>query len=177
MNKINFDAPEMNAPAQQQSERKTVSPGVDIFTIEEAEAKENSNGKAFIGFKFVNKDGKYFKDQFYITTVNAQKRVKELATNSGVSLGQSTPEEIAAKLMGAKVGLVVGGDKEFADIDGKQVAVTRAKIKGAYNFSFKPTELEKWKDSKIEIEDKTVGAVQQDPMSMSSTTSDDSLPF
>lgn len=174
MNTINFDEIE-NGSNNGGTERKTVSPGVDIFTIEEGEVKNNTNGKEFLALKFVNKDGKYLREQFYTTTPGALKRVKELASNAGVSLTQATAEQVVAKLIGTKVGLIVGADKELADIDGNQVIVTRSRLKNPYNFSFKPDELEKWKDSKIVIEDKTVGVPQEVTQNTSKVTDD--LPF
>ena len=175
-NTINFDqiAEDNKNNAPQQYVRKTADPGVDIFTTEEAEVKQNVNGKEFIGIKFVNGAGKYFKEQFY-TNGNGGKRVAELAINSGLSLkGEVTTADIAPQLIGTSVGLIVGGEKELAVIDGKEVIVTRAKIKKAYNFSFKPADLEKFKDSKIEIEDKTASAVET--MGVPASDSSD-LPF
>lgn len=159
MSTINFNEVELGGNSNNdRAPRKTVSPGVDVFTIEEAEVKSNTNDKQYLALKFVNAAGQYLKEQFYITTANALKRVKELATNSGVTLGEETAEQVAAKLIGTKVGLIVGGEKESAVIEGRETVVTRSRIKNAYNFSFKATELEKWKDSKIIIEDKTVPA-------------------
>lgn len=177
-NKVNFNEIEMGGGNNGGNERKTVSPGVDLFTIEEAEVKQNTNNKEYIALKFVNKDGKYFKEQFYTTTVNALKRVKELATNSGIQLGEEDMEGVAAKLMGAKVGLIVGGEKERVDINGDQVLVTRARIKNAYNFSFKPADFESKKDSKIIIEDKTLVTAAPDNLAGATTTNPtDDLPF
>ena len=173
---FNFNEVEDSNKNSNNYERKTVDPGVDIFTIEEGEVKLNTNQKEFLSFKFVNADGKYFKEQFYTTTPNALKRIKELATNSGVALGQDTAEQVVAKLIGNKVGLVVGGEKEFATIDGKEVAVTRARIKSAYNFSFKVADLEKFKDAKINIEDKTVSALPTD-MGVPADGGANDLPF
>lgn len=170
MSTLNFN----NLPENNTSDRKTVTPGVDIFKIEEGEVKSNTNGKQFLSLKFVNKEGKYLKEQFYTTTPGTLKRIKELATNAGVILGEDTAEQVVAKLLGTKVGLIVGGEKENAEFDGKSIVVTRARLKNAYNFSFKPEELDKWKDSQIIIEDKTV------PVASTSTTNTDSsddLPF
>lgn len=158
------------------SDRKTVQPGVDVFTIEEGEVKTNTNGKVFLALKFVNKEGKYLKEQFYATTPGTLARIKELATNSGVTLGEDTLEQVVAKLLGTKVGLVVGGEKENAEFDGKSQVVTRARLKNAYNFSFRANELEKWKDSKIIIEDKTIPETATATTSTVTDTSDD-LPF
>lgn len=156
---LNFDELAKDSNNSQFGPRKTAKPGVDVFTVEEAEVKNNVNGKEFIGFKFVNAEGQYFKEQFY-TNGFGGKRVFELATNAGLTLkGKVSTEDVAAQLIGSKVGLIVGGEKEDAVIDGKQLVVTRAKIKGAYNFSFKATELEKYKDAPFVIEDKTSGAV------------------
>lgn len=156
MEAVNFEEVEVGGGQQERvSTRKTVSPGVDVFTITEAEVKENTNGKQYIAIKFDNKEGQYLKEQFYTTTPKALSRVKELATNSGVTLGTVTMDKVAALLIGNKVGLVVGGEKENSIIDGREVQTTRARIKSAYNFSFKAGELDKWKDAKIIIEDKT----------------------
>lgn len=174
MEKINFNDEQYNGGGNSSSERKTVTPGVDVFTVAEAEVKENTNGKQFLSLKFVNADGKYLKEQFYTTTVNALKRVKELATNAAVTLGEETMDQVATKLIGSKVGLVVGGDKEMANFDGKDTVVTRARIKRAYNFSFKPNELEQWKDSKIDIEDKTAPLA---PANADLVANSDDLPF
>lgn len=176
MNTINFNEVDLNENSNSdRAPRKTVSPGVDIFTIEEAEVKSNTNDKQYIALKFVNAAGQYLKEQFYITTTNALKRVKELATNAGVTLGEETADQVAAKLIGNKVGLIVGADKENAVIDGRETVVTRSRIKNAYNFSFKAAELEKWKDSKITIEDKTVQAATTGVDLPTEATSD--LPF
>lgn len=172
--KVNFNGEEFNGANNSRPERKTVSPGVDVFTIEEAEVKQNTNGKEFISFKFVNPKGQYLKEAFYTTTTNALKRVKEVATHAGIDLGESDMEEVAAKLTGAKVGLIVGGEKENATIDGREVAVTRARIMGAYNFSFRPSELEFKRDAKIVIEDKTSIAPVQLP---TDTAESNDLPF
>lgn len=171
---FNFNEVEDSVKGGNNYERKTVDPGVDVFTVEEGEVKLNTNGKEFLSFKFVNADGKYFKEQFYTTTPNALKRIKELATNSGVKLGEDTAEQVVAKLIGTKVGLVVGGEKELATIEGKEVAVTRARIKNAYNFSFPAAKLEEWKNAKITIEDKTVSAV---PTDLGVPAANDDLPF
>lgn len=175
MSTLNFNEVELGGG----SERKTVSPGVDIFTVAEGEVKSNTNGKQFLALKFTNKDGKYFKEQFYTTTPGALKRIKELATNAGVDLGELTAEQVVAKLIGTKVGLIVGGEKEIAVIDGRELTVTRARLKNAYNFSFKVNEFEKWKDSLIIIEDKTVGAATDATIGTTATdaTPVDDLPF
>jgi len=159
---INFNEVELNENTQQErAPRKTVSPGVHVFDIVEAEVKKNKNDKTYIAIKFENDEGQYHKEQFYITdNATTKKRIKELATNSGVTLGSVTPEEIAALLIGNKVGLVLGGEKENAIIDGREVVVTRAMTKTPYNFSFKVADkdLAKWKNAEIKIEDKTAPA-------------------
>lgn len=172
MSTINFN----NVENGSNSDRKTVQPGVDIFTVEEGEVKTNTNGKEFLSFKFVNKDGKYLKEQFYTTTPGALKRIKELATNAAVVLGEETTEQVVAKMLGTKVGLIVGGEIENAEFNGQVTKVTRARLKNAYNFSFKPEELEKWKNSHIIIEDKTVAEVTSNAGSVTNTVTDD-LPF
>lgn len=155
-NKINFNEVEVGGSNNNtRAPRKTLSPGVYVLNIEEVEAKENTNGKPFLGIKFTNEEGQYVKEQFYATTANAFKRIKELATNAGVELGEDTLEEVAAKLIGNKVGLKLGGEKTNEIIEGTERAVTRAGINLAYNFSFKPADFEKNKDFKVTVDDKT----------------------
>lgn len=169
MSTINFDEKLDNN--REQFKRKTASPGVNVFTIEEAEVKQNVNGKEYIGLKFVNGEGQYFKEQMY-TNGFGGRRVQELAINSGLTLtGEVTTTDVATQLVGKSVGLVVGGDKEDAVIDGKELVVTRARIKSATNFSFKPADLESFKDAKIVIEDKTAG------LPAASSAPVDDLPF
>lgn len=173
-NVINFDEKRDNGG--QQFTRKTASPGVDVFTIEEAEIKNNVNGKEYVALKFVNGAGQYFKEQMY-TNGFGGKRVQELAENAGLVLtGQVTTDDLAPQLIGTKVGLIVGGDKEDAIIDGKQLVVTRAKLKGAYNFSFKPADLDKYKEYPITIEDKTA-ALSPTGSNLPDTTEANDLPF
>lgn len=170
-NVVNFSGVENNVG---NSERKTVSPGVDIFTIAEAEVKKNINDKAYVAFKFENAAGKYFKSAFYITTDKAKGRVKEVITNSGIQIDASGDLDLT-KLIGKKIGLIVEGTKENADIDGNMVVVTRSDIKKPYNFSFKVQDLEKFKDAKITIEDLTASAEKM--LETSVEDPNDDLPF
>ena len=170
-NVVNFSGVENNVGG---TERKTVSPGVDIFTIAEAEVKKNINDKPYVAFKFVNDSDKYFKSTFYITTDKAKGRVKEVITNAGIAI-DATGNLDLTKLIGKKIGLIVEGTKENADIDGKTVIVTRSDIKKPYNFSFKVQDLEKFKDSKIVIEDLTAPA--EAILETTAVDPNDDLPF
>lgn len=177
MDKINFNEVEVGGNNNRTSTRKTVSPGVDVFDIEEVEAKENTNGKAFLGIKFTNAAGQYLKEQFYATTPNAFKRIKELATNAGVTLGENTLEEVAALLIGNKVGLKVGGEKTNEMVDGTERVVTRSRINLAYNFSFKPTDLDKNKDFQVTVDDKTAPITTGTDDLPTDVGGNDDLPF
>lgn len=160
---------------------KKVKPGVGVFTIEEAEFKDNSNGKRYMMAKFVNEAGQDFKHMFYVTTMNGWGRVKELAENAGEIFGQETEDTIVAKLVGKKVGLLVNGVKENAIIEGKPVVVTRAELRFT-NFSFKVGE-SKFTEADVKIEDKTAGGAAKSataapvPPMGGAGVADDELPF
>lgn len=172
---VNFDqvaANEANRASQAgASERKTVSPGIDVFDIEKAEVKQSQNGSEYIEVKFVNADDKYLTERFF-TTEKAISRVFELSKNAGVELsGEVSMDDVASSLIGNRIGLIVGADKENANIDGKDLVVTRSKLKNFRGFSFTPDQLEANKNAKIVIEDKTAISID------ATEAPTDSLPF
>lgn len=151
--RINFD----NIADNEIKVSKTVKPGVGVFTIVSAESKTNVNNNAYIRFEFQNKDEQKFRQDFYINNDKGLGRVKELAKNAGVELGDVDVDTLMARFIGKEVGLIVDGQKEYADIEGKQVVVTRATLKFA-KFSFPSSALAEYVNSTIKMDESRVMA-------------------
>jgi len=137
---------------------KTVKPGVAVFTVVSAECKTNVNNNAYIRFEFQNKDEQKFRQDFYINNDKGLGRVKELAKNAGVELGDVDVDTLMTRFIGKEVGLVVDGQKEYADIDGKQVIVTRATLRFA-RFSFPASELAEYVNTPIKMDESRIMTV------------------
>jgi hypothetical protein len=134
---------------------KTVKPGVAVFTIVSAECKTNVNNNAYIRFEFQNKDEQKFRQDFYINNDKGLGRVKELAKNSNVELGDVDVDTLMARFIGKEVGLIVDGQKEYAEIEGQQRVVTRATLKFA-KFSFQPSTLAEFVNSPIKMDESRI---------------------
>lgn len=143
---LNFN----NIPENQVQESKSVKPGVNVFTITSAESKVNKNDNAYLLIEFATADEKKFKALFYINSDKGLARVKELANNSGIELGEITVDALCTKLIGAKVGLIVDGEEQMADINGKLVKVTRPVLRFA-KFSFKADAYEDFKNTPTKL--------------------------
>jgi len=138
---------------------KQAKPGMALFTIKGVEFKTNSNDKAYFVVEFVNKENQTFKHQFYVSSPKAMARLKELSNNCKVTLGAAeTPDLIIAKLVGKQVILIVDGDKEIANIDGKDVVVTRPTLRFVH-FSFDVDSGVTLNNDNVIINDKTGGLV------------------
>lgn len=149
---MNFDNIEDNK--DQVRVRKTLSPSVQILTVEEAEFKNNVNMKEYLALKLVNADGQYMKPQIYVTTNSGWARVKELATALGNPLvGDLTNDQIIGKLLGGKATFIIDGEIELANIDGNDVKVTRPVLRFSH-FAFPTAELAQH-NGEFRIKDKT----------------------
>lgn len=134
--------------------RKMLSPSVQVLTVEEAEFKDNTNGKRYLALKLVNLEGQYMKPQLYVTTNSGWARVKELATSTGNPLvGNLDEDQVIGKILNKTAGFIVDGEITMADIDGNTVRVTRPNLRFT-KFSFPVNELEA-NQGKFKIVDKT----------------------
>ncbi len=136
---------------------KTVKPGVNVFTVVSAELKTNVNNNAYIRFEFQNKDEQKFRQDFYINNPRGLARVKELAKNSDVELGDVDVDTLMTRFIGKEVGLIVDGQKEYAEIEGEKRIVTRATLRFA-RFSFKSSELPEYVNTPIKIDETRIMA-------------------
>ena len=154
---------------------KTVKPGVAVFTVVSAEYKTNVNNNAYLRFEFQNKDEQKFRQDFYINNDKGLGRVKELAKNANVELGDVDVDTLVARFIGKEVGLIVDGQKEYADIDGKHVIVTRATLRFA-KFSFPASELAEHVNTPTKMDESRIMAAAAEPGTSPEQAKSD-LPF
>lgn len=139
--------------------RKMLSPSTQILTIEEAEFKDNANGKRYLALKLTNNEGQYMKPQLYVTTNSGWARVKELATSVNNPLsGSLSEDQVISKILNKQAGFVIDGEITMVDIDGNTVKVTKPTLRFT-KFSFPVNELANF-EGKFRIVDKTVATTE-----------------
>ena len=171
--RVNFD----NIKDNEVKLSKSVKPGVGVFTIISGEEKVNKNDNAYIRFEFQNKDEQKFRQDFYINNNEGLGRVKELAKNANVELGDVDIATLITRFIGKEVGLIVDGEKEYSELEGKTIVVTRPRLKFA-KFSFMPSALADHINAPIKIDESKLAAATSDLiLEASSESPKNDLPF
>lgn len=142
---INFN----NIPENTVRESKAVKPGVGVFVIASMEAKTSSKGTPYINTVFQTEDGtKKFYANFWLNNDKGLSRLKELAKNSAVELGEVDIETLISRFIGKKVGLIVDGEEKMKNINGNDVKVVEQVLRFA-KFSFPFEQYDDFKNTPV----------------------------